>query len=235
MSNYTPIPLSIKAWAEEDRPREKLLLRGKQNLSDAELLAILLGSGSRNESAVSLAQRILQSTDNSLHELGKRAIPTLIKDFKGVGEAKAITIAAAMELGRRRQLTAIKEKPKIVSSKDAYDVIAPLLMDLPHEEFWILLLNRANRVLNREQISSGGTTGTVVDVKILFKKVLRQEAITSVILSHNHPSGNLSPSNADLELTKKIKQAGKLLDIDVLDHLIITDNGYYSFADEGKM
>jgi len=235
MSNYTPTPLGIKAWAEEDRPREKLLLKGKQNLSDAELLAILLGSGSRNESAVSLAQRILHSADNSLHELGKRAIPTLIQDFKGVGEAKAITIAAAMELGRRRQLTDIKEKPKIVSSKDAYDVIASILMDLPHEEFWILLLNRANRVLSREQISSGGTTGTVVDVKILFKKVLRQESITSIILSHNHPSGNLFPSNADLELTKKIKQAGKLLDIDVLDHLIITDNGYYSFADEGKI
>jgi len=190
MSNYTTTPLSIKAWAEEDRPREKLLLKGKQNLSDAELLAILLGSGSKSESAVSLAQRILQSADNSLHELGKRPIPTLIKDFKGVGEAKAITIAAAMELGRRRQLTAIKEKPKIVSSKDAYNVIAPILMDLPHEEFWILLLNRANRVLSREQISSGGTTGTVVDVKILFKKVLRQESITSIILSHNHPSGN---------------------------------------------
>jgi len=231
--DYTPTNLSIKAWAEEDRPREKFLLKGKQNLSDAELLAILLGSGSRNETAVSLAQRILQSVSNDLNELGKRAIPDLIKGFNGVGQAKAITIAAAMELGRRRQMTDIKEKPKVVSSQDAYHIIAPVLMDLPHEEFWILLLNRGNKVLAKEQISSGGTTGTVVDAKVLFRKVLGHPSITSIILSHNHPSGNLFPSEADKELTKKLRTAGKTLDIAVLDHLIIGEKGYYSFADEG--
>ena len=235
MDNYTSNKLPITTWAEADRPREKMLLRGKQHLSDTELLAILLGSGSREETAVSLAQRILQSVDNNLDQLGKRSIPDLIQGFKGVGEAKAITITAAMELGRRRQLTDIKDKPKIVSSKDAYHVIAPILMDLPHEEFWIIVMNQANRVLCREQISMGGTTGTVVDAKILFKRVLGQEKVTSIILSHNHPSGNLMPSTADLELTKKLKAAGKLLDINVLDHLIIAEQGYYSFADEGRI
>ncbi len=235
MDNYTSNKLPITTWAEADRPREKMLLRGKQNLSDAELLAIILGSGSREETAVSLAQRILQSVDNNLDQLGKRSIPDLIKGFKGVGEAKAIAITAAMELGRRRQLTDIKDKPKIISSKDAYNVIAPILMDLPHEEFWVIVMNRANRVLSREQISSGGTTGTVVDAKILFKRALGHEKVTSVILSHNHPSGNLMPSTSDIELTKKLKSAGKLLDIDVLDHLIIGERGYYSFADEGRI
>jgi len=233
--DYTPTNLSIKAWAEEDQPREKLLLKGKQNLTDAELLAILLGSGSKQESAVSLAQRILQSVNNDLNELGKCTIPSLIKGFNGIGEAKAITIAAAMELGRRRQMTTIKEKPKVVSSQDAYHIIAPILMDLPHEEFWILLLNRGNKVLAKEQISIGGTTGTVVDAKVLFRKVLGYPAITSIILSHNHPSGNLFPSTADKELTKKLKTAGKTLDISVLDHLIIAETGYFSFADEGLL
>ena len=231
--DYTPTNLSIKAWAEEDRPREKFLLKGKQNLSDAELLAILLGSGSKEDTAVSLAQKILQSVNNDLNELGKRTIPTLIEGFNGVGQAKAITIAAAMELGRRRQMTDIKVKPKVISSQDAYHIIAPILMDLPHEEFWILLLNRGNKVIAKEQISSGGTTGTVVDAKVLFRKVLSHPSITSIILSHNHPSGNLFPSEADKELTKKLKTAGKTLDIDVLDHLIIGEKGYYSFADEG--
>lgn len=235
MDNYTSTKLPITTWAEADRPREKMLLRGKQHLSDTELLAILLGSGSREETAVGLAQRILQSVDNNLDQLGKRSIPDLIKGFKGVGEAKAIAITAAMELGRRRQLTDIKDKPKIVSSKDAYHVIAPILMDLPHEEFWIIVMNRANRVLGREQISIGGTTGTVVDAKVLFKRALGQEKVTSIILSHNHPSGNLMPSTADIELTKKLKAAGKILDIDVLDHLIIAEQGYYSFADEGRI
>ena len=235
MDNYTSTKLPITTWAEADRPREKMLLRGKQHLSDTELLAILLGSGSREETAVSLAQRILQSVDNNLDQLGKRSIPDLIKGFKGVGEAKAIAITAAMELGRRRQLTDIKDKPKIISSKDAYNVIAPILMDLPHEEFWVVVMNRANRVLSREKISSGGTTGTVVDAKVLFKRTLGHEKMTSIILCHNHPSGNLMPSTADIELTKKLKSAGKLLDIDVLDHLIIAERGYYSFADEGRM
>lgn len=223
---------SIKTWAEEDRPREKLVKKGKQALSNSELLAILLGSGSRSESAVSLAQRILQSADNNLNELGLQTL-TKLMEFKGIGEAKAITIAAAMELGRRRQMTAPKERPQVRSSKDAFDAVASL-MDLPHEEFWILLLNQSNLILGKEQISLGGTAGTVVDAKILFRKAI-QGLASSIILVHNHPSGNLQPSQADLDITQKLKAAGKTLDIPVLDHLIISNKGYYSFADEGKM
>ncbi len=231
MATYEKNNLSIKSWSEEDRPREKLLKIGKHNLSDAELLAILLGSGSVNESAVSLAKRILQSVENNLHELGKASVPDL-KKFKGIGEAKAITIVAALEIGRRRQLSDIKERPKIQSSQDAYNVIAPLLMDLGHEEFWILLLNRNNRVTGRERISMGGTAGTVVDAKVIFRKALEGKA-SSIILLHNHPSGNLQPSKADIDITKKLKNAGTTIDISVLDHLIISEKGYYSFADEG--
>lgn len=233
MENYTTSNLAITAWAEEDRPREKLLTKGKHNLSDAELLGILLGSGSREQTAVGLAQTILRSTGNDLNELGKRSIAELMK-FKGIGDAKAITIVAALELGRRRQLTDIKDKPKIVCSRDSYNTIAPILMDLPHEEFWILLLNQANRVIGRKQVSMGGTTGTVVDAKVVFKKAIEGQAV-SIILSHNHPSGSLYPSQADLHLTQKLKSAGKVLDIKVLDHLIISERGYYSFADEGTM
>ena len=230
MEAYSKNNLSIKAWAEEDRPREKLLDKGKQSLSDAELLAILLGSGSRDETAVALAQRILKSVENDLNELGRRSIAELTK-FKGMGEAKSITIVAAMELGRRRQLTDVRERPQIRSSRDAYDVIAPILIDLPHEEFWILLLNRANKVMSREQISLGGVAGTVVDAKIIFRKAIEGMA-SSIVLVHNHPSGNLQPSQQDIDLTKKLKKAGETLDISVLDHLIITEGGYFSFADE---
>lgn len=233
MENYTTTNVAITAWAEEDRPREKLLSKGKHNLSDAELLGILLGSGSREQTAVGLAQTILRSTGNDLNELGKRSIAELMK-FKGIGDAKAITIVAALELGRRRQLTDIKDKPKIVCSRDSYNAIAPLLMDLPHEEFWILLLNQANRVIGRKKVSMGGTTGTVVDAKVVFKKAIEGKAV-SIILSHNHPSGSLYPSQADLHLTQKLKSAGQVLDIKVLDHLIISERGYYSFADEGTM
>ncbi len=231
MTDYTNTNLSIKAWAEEDRPREKLLLKGKNALSDAELLAILLGSGSREESAVSLAQRILNSVENDLNALGKRSLSDLMQ-FKGIGEAKAITIAAALELGRRRQLTSVKDRPQIRSSRDGYKLLAPLLMDLPHEEFWVLLLNRANRVIGREQISIGGTSGTVVDAKVIFRKALEGQA-SALILVHNHPSGNLRPSQADIDITKKLRIGGKSLDISILDHLIISDRGYFSFADEG--
>lgn len=224
---------SIKSWAEADRPREKLLAKGRQVLSDAELIAILIGSGSRTESAVQLAQRILQSVDNNLNELGRRTIKDLMK-FKGIGEAKAITIAAALEFGRRRQLSDVKERPKITCSRDAYNCIAPILTDLPHEEFWILLLNRANMVMSRQRISTGGVAGTVVDIKMIFKCALEHTA-SSIILSHNHPSGNLTPSQADINITKKIKSAGQVLDIGVLDHLIISYTGYYSLADESKM
>ena len=231
MSTYRKNSLSIKAWAEEDRPREKLLLKGKHSLSEAELLAILIGSGSREETAVGLAQRILHSVDFNLHDLGKRSISELMK-FKGIGEAKAISIVAALEVGRRRQLSDIKTKPQITSSRDAYQVIAATLMDLRHEEFWILLLNRANRVMSRKQISTGGVSGTVVDAKVIFGKALEFQAC-SIILCHNHPSGNLQPSQADIDLTRKLVEAGKNLDIFVLDHLIIADKGYYSLADEG--
>ena len=228
---YSKIFLNIKAWAEEDRPREKLLAKGKRSLSETELLAILLGSGSKDETAVALAQRILKSVDNDLNDLGKRSVAELMK-FKGIGEAKSITVVAALELGRRRQLSNIRERPQIKSSRDAYNVIAPLIIDLPHEEFWMLLLNRANKVLGREQVSIGGTGSTIVDAKIVFRKAIEGQA-SSLILCHNHPSGKLQPSQMDLTLTKRLKKAGELIDIPVLDHLIISDGGYYSFADEG--
>jgi DNA repair protein RadC len=225
--------LGIKSLAEEDRPREKLLLKGKSSLSDAELLAILIGSGTPGESAVTLSQKILKDSENNLHELGKRSLKELQK-HKGIGEAKAITIAAALELGRRRQLSDIREKTKITSSRDAWLLIAPLLNDLNHEEFWILYLSRANQVKAKECISVGGTAGTVVDLKIIFKKALEAQA-AAIIAVHNHPSGNLKPSSADIELTKKMKAAGTLLDMPVLDHLIISERGFYSFADEGLL
>ncbi len=230
---YTPPNLSIKSWAEEDRPREKLLHKGKSALSDAELLAILIGSGSAQDSAVSLAQKVLQSAANNLNELGRRSIPEL-QTFKGIGQAKAVTIAAAMELGRRRQLSRIVDKPQVSRSRDAFDAIAPILVDLQHEEFWILNLNRANRVMSRSRISMGGMAGTVVDAKIVFRKALHAEA-SAIILCHNHPSGNLNPSQADLDLTRKLVRAGQSIDIPVLDHLIVSERGYYSFADEGKL
>lgn len=224
---------SITSWPEEDRPREKLLLKGKQALSDAELLAILLGSGTVGVSAVRLAQEILSTAGQNLHELGKRSI-TELQRFKGVGEAKAITIAAALELGRRRQLSDLRQRPRITGSRDAFQAIAPLLTDLHHEEFWVLLLNKANEVVARERLSSGGMAGTVVDVKMLFKTALDARA-SAVLAIHNHPSGNLQPSQADIDLTRRLRQAGELLDMPLLDHLIVSERGYYSFADEGML
>ena len=232
-NKYTQTSNSIKSWAEEDRPREKLLLKGKSVLSNAELIAILIGSGSREESALGLGQKILQSVDNDLQLLGRRNIKDLMK-FKGIGEAKAINIAAAMELGRRRQLTSVKERPTIRGSKDAYDIIAPVIIDLPHEEFWIILLNRSNQVIGKECISKGGVAGTVVDGKIIFKKAI-QALASSLVLCHNHPSGSLKPSQADLNITKKLRKAGEAIDVVVLDHLIVSESGYYSFADEGTL
>lgn len=232
MSNEnTPRP--IAAWAEEDRPREKMLLKGRHSLSDAELLAILMGSGSVGESAVALAQRILASVENNLIELAKCTIQDF-QQFKGVGEAKAISIAAALELGRRRQASSLRDRPRISSSQDAYQVIAPLLTDLYHEEFWLLLLNKANEVMARKILSTGGMAGTVADVKMVFKMALDTRA-AAIIAVHNHPSGNLSPSQADIQLTKKIQDAGKILDLPLLDHLIVSERGYYSFADEGSL
>jgi len=233
MNTYQKNAMTIKSWAEEDRPREKMLQKGKNNLSDAELLAILISSGNREETAVGLAQRILKSTDQNLNQLGKQSIPDLMQ-FKGIGQAKAIIIAAALEIGRRRQLSLLKERPQMRSSRDAYNLIAPLLQDLQKEEFWILLLNRSNRFIGRVCISTGGVSGTVVDAKVIFKKAIESLA-SSVILCHNHPSGNLRPSQADIDITRKLKRAGESLDIAVLDHLIIADSGYFSFADEGKL
>lgn len=222
--------LTIKSWAKADRPREKLVSKGKQQLSNTELLAILLGSGNKNESALDLAKRVLNFFENDLNQLGKTDLQTL-QQFKGIGEVKAIKIIATLELGRRRQLTTISSKPQINSSHDAFRTIAPLIIDLPHEEFWIILLNRANRVIGRAQISSGGVAGTVVDAKVIFRKAI-QSLACSMILVHNHPSGNLNPSQADIGLTNKLVKAGQTLDVLVLDHLIIGAQGYYSFADE---
>ncbi len=224
---YTP----INQWAEDDRPREKFLLKGKAALSDSELLAILIGSGSRNESAVQLCQRILFSTNNNLNQLGKLSIQQLT-EFKGIGEAKAISIAAALELGRRRRVEETIELNKITSSKAVFEIMQPIIGELSHEEFWVLYLNNSNKVLYKAQLSKGGLTGTVVDTRIIFKTALEYNA-TSLILTHNHPSGKLQASDADKEVTRKLKLAGQQLDILVLDHIIITETGFYSFNDEG--
>lgn len=225
-SNHFP----IKDWSEDDKPREKLMLKGKDALSDAELLAILIGSGSRNETAVALSQRILASVD-SLNSLGKMSINQLI-NFKGIGEAKAITIIAALELGRRRRAEEMVELTKITSSKIVFEMMQPLIGELPHEEFWVLFLNNSNSVISKTQLSKGGITGTIVDVRLIFKLAFENRA-TGLILCHNHPSGTTVPSEADREITKKIKSAGESLDVKVLDHLIITETKYYSFVDEG--
>ena len=221
---------SIKYWAEDDRPREKLLLKGKNALSDAELIAILIGSGSRNESAVALSKRILASIDNNLNKLGKLTVANLLK-FKGIGEAKAVSIITALELGRRRRLEEALELPKITSSKAVFNLMQPLIGELPYEEFWVIYLNNSNKVLLKEQLSKGGLTGTLVDVRLVFKKAVELYA-TAIILCHNHPSGKLQASNADKLITTKLKLAGETLDIKVLDHIIITENAYFSFADE---
>lgn len=223
--------LSIKNWAEDDKPREKLMLKGKSVLSDAELLAILIGSGSRNETAVGLCQKILKSVDNNLNALGKLSILQL-SNFKGIGEAKAISIIAAMEIGRRRRAEDAVELVKISSSKMVFDIMQPIIGELPHEEFWIIYLNNSNKVITKTQISKGGITGTVADKRIIFKIAFENNAV-AMILTHNHPSGKLKPSDADIEITKELKLAGKQLDVRVLDHIIITENGYFSFADDG--
>lgn len=222
---------SIKNWSEDDQPREKLLYKGKNVLSDAELIAILIGSGSRNESAVDLCKRILQQNNNQLHQLQKQTIQQLMQ-FKGIGEAKAITIVAALELAKRLQLSETKELTKINSSADACKLMQPLIGDLPHEEFWVLLLNNSNKVVYKLQLSKGGLTQTIVDIRLIYKTALEHLA-TAIILIHNHPSGQLNPSQADNDITQKIKKAGNTLDIKLLDHLIITQNNYFSFADEG--
>ena len=224
---------SIKKWSLDDRPREKLLHKGKDALSDAELVAILIGSGSRNESAVALSKRILASVDHNLNALGKLSVGQLMK-FKGIGEAKAVSIAAATELGRRRQSDKAEEPTKITGSNAVFRLLQPILGKLPHEEFWILYLNNSNKVLHKHQLSKGGMTGTLVDVRLVLKLALERGAV-SLILAHNHPSGGLRPSQADKDITTKLKVAAASLDIKVLDHLIITENSYFSFADEGLL
>jgi DNA repair protein RadC len=222
---------SIKSWSEEDRPREKLQLQGKSALSDAELLAILLSTGTIGINAIQLSEDILSSVSGNISELGRRSIKELMK-FKGIGEAKAITIVAALELGRRRQMSDIAQRSVITCARDVYETLLPQLIDLPYEEFWILLLNNSNNIINKHKISVGGVTATVVDAKLVFKPAIEALA-TSIILVHNHPSGKLEPSKQDIDLTRKLKEAGKSLDIAILDHVIISHSGFYSFADNG--
>lgn len=224
---------SIKNWSQDDQPREKLLYKGKSALSDAELVAILIGSGNREESAVALCKRILKSVNNNLNELGKLSTNQLTT-FKGIGEAKAITIAAAMELGRRRRGEEALTKNRITSSASVFELLQPIIGELQHEEFWILYLNNSNRILHKQQLSKGSITGTLVDVRLVLKSAIEVGA-TSIVLAHNHPSGTLKPSEADKHITNKLKNAAQTLDIRVLDHLIITEKAYFSFADESLL
>ncbi len=228
------LKLNIKDWAEEDRPREKMLLKGVSALSDAELLGILIGSGNKKETAVELAQRILHSTENSLNTLGKLEIKELIKNFNGIGEAKAITIVAALELGKRRKLSEIVVQPQITSSETVYQIFHPILADLKHEEVWVLLLNRANKILKKIQVSKGGIAGTIVDIRLIMKEAIDSLA-SAMILCHNHPSGNSNPSGDDDKITHKLKEAGQIMDIRLLDHIIVCDHTYYSYLDKGRI
>jgi DNA repair protein RadC len=232
MDNYIPSQ-AIRCWAEDDRPREKLMLKGRHSLSDAELLAILIASGTKHDSALDLAKKVLQKADSNLPELSRLTIHELTS-IGGIGNARAVTIMAALELGRRRNESEVLSRGQIKSSKDAFEIFRNTMGDRPYEEFWIVMLNKANRILRKYQISEGGISGTVVDPKKVFKICLENHA-SSVILGHNHPSGLLRPSDGDLIVTKKLVEAGKLLEISIIDHLIISDNSYYSFADEGRL
>ncbi len=225
--------LNIKDWAVEDRPREKLLAKGARALSDAELIAILISSGNLEETAVELSRRILTASNNDLNELGKKSLDFL-QTFNGIGEAKAVTIAAALELGKRRKEAEVFEKRKIGGSKDVADYFQPMLADLNHEEFWIMLLNRGNKIIDTFRISQGGIAGTVIDVRLILKTAIEKMS-SAVILCHNHPSGTLQASNADRQITRKIKSAAEIMDIAVLDHVIIAQHRYLSFADEGML
>jgi len=228
------IKLKITDWAEEDRPREKLLLKGVSALSDAELIAILIGSGNKNETAVELSQRILFSANNNLNSLGKLTVNELIKNFNGIGEAKAITIIAALELGKRRKLSEHDKQIQITSSYQVYEIFQPALGDLKHEEVWALLLNRSNKVIKKIQVSKGGITGTVVDIRLIIKQAL-ENLSPNIILTHNHPSGNSHPSQDDNHITMKLKDACQLLDINLIDHVIICDQEYYSYKEKSNI
>ncbi|MBQ2907972.1 MAG: DNA repair protein RadC [Bacteroidales bacterium] len=224
---------SIKSWAEEDRPREKMLAKGKEALSNAELIAILIGSGNSKETAVDLSKRILHDNKDNLIELSRLTINDLMK-YNGIGEAKAVTIAAALELGRRRRFSEALEKPSIKNSQVAYECFYAHLSDLNHEQFWIMLLNNANKVIKLVKIGVGGMTGTTADPKKIFKCALENNA-ASIMLCHNHPSGNIFPSNADKQITNNLVKAGQFLEIKILDHIIIGNDNYFSFADEGLL
>lgn len=223
----------IKAWAEDDRPREKFILKGRHALSDAELIAILIATGTREVTAVDLSKQILKAYDNKLHNLGRLQIEDLCK-FKGIGRAKAITILAALELGRRRKDEPQTRKPRISGSRSVYDAITPELSDKVHEEFWIILLSRRNEIKDKIRVSQGGISGTIVDQRLIFKSAIEKLA-SGIVLCHNHPSGSLFPSEEDKVLTRKLVESGKLLGIPILDHVIYTDSGYYSFADQGML
>ena len=223
--------LSIREWSAEDRPREKFMKNGVQSLSDTELLAILIGSGTKNITAVELAKNILSSADNNLTQLGKFTLNDLTTN-KGIGRVRALVILAALELGRRRKYSQAVEKKKISASKDVFDIFHPILSDLPHEEFWILLLNRSNFIIDKSRISQGGLTGTVIDTRIILKNAIEKLAC-GLVLCHNHPSGNNKPSDSDKLITKKMKEAAGIMDISLLDHIIIAGNQYYSFSDDG--
>lgn len=225
--------LPIREWREEDRPSAKLIAKGRKSLSTAELISIIIGTGTRNESALSLAQKVLAAAENNLNLLTRQTIKEICR-INGIGEAKAIKIIAALEIGKRREIEDVLERKQVSSSADCFRFFQPIIGDLPHEEFWIMLLNRHNKIIGQQRISQGGVAGTVADLKIIFKAALDILA-SSIIAAHNHPSLNLRPSQADKDLTKKMVAAGKIIDIQVLDHLIITSGGYYSFADEGMI
>jgi DNA repair protein RadC len=227
------IKISIKDWAKDDRPREKLLRKNPSVLSDSELLAILIQHGTREKNAIELAKDILRLGKNNLNELGKISLQEMMR-IKGIGEAKAIKIVAALELGRRRQAALPSDKPTVKSSKDIATYLQALLRDLPYEVFAVVFLNRANRINHFEVLSEGGITGNIADPRVILKRALQEDAV-SLILCHNHPSGSLQPSRADEELTRKIKEAAKYLDISILDHIIVSETGYFSFADEGLL
>lgn len=222
---------SIKNWASDDRPREKLLIKGIETLSDAELVAILIGSGNRKESAVELSKRILSDSQNNLNELAKLSVSELQK-YTGIGEAKAISIIAALEIGKRRRVSEVIERKQIKTSKDVFHIFGQKLGDLPYEEFWLIILNRANKIMEIKKISSGGVSGTVIDIKIILKAAIEKTA-SGIIVCHNYPSGNIKPSNSDISITKKLKAACETIEIPLFDHIIVSYSDYYSFADEG--
>ncbi|MDR0413422.1 MAG: DNA repair protein RadC [Dysgonamonadaceae bacterium] len=229
-----PAKRSLKDLPPDDQPREKLLLRGTNALSDAELLAVIINSGTKDESAVQLSQRIFHAAGNNINQLGKFSVKYLMNSFKGIGTAKAISIVAALELGKRRAMEEIPDKRKINSSRDIYECFHPLMCDLLHEEFWVLFLNRANRIIDKLKISQGGVAETIVDAKLIYKEALIRLS-SGLVLCHNHPSGNIRPSVQDDQVTSKVKSGAKLLDLNLLDHVIVGDHGYFSYQDEGKL